>query len=478
MSLHVYDPIRKKKVEFKPVVDGKVGMYFCGMTVQGEPHVGHMLATLTGDMVRRYLVHKGYDVVLAQNFTDIDDKILQKASEEGVEYQDVAQRNIDLFFKFSEALNILPATVYPKATEHIAEMHELIEALIEKGHAYVSGGDVYYDVKSFNDYGRLSGRRVNELLSGVRVDVVEGKRDDLDFALWKAAPEDEPGFESPWGWGRPGWHIECSAMSMKYCGQTLDFHGGGLDLKFPHHENERAQSEAATGQTFANAWLHNGMVTVHGEKMSKSEGNYVSMTQLLEWYEPETVRFYLLSTHFRSRAEFDREQLDRAGQGLDRIREFSLGLHERLARAPEALEVQGEAGQSLVKASELALERWTEAMDDDFNTGGAIGHVFELVKEFNRLVAEDDEGLSADRGALQTALEALKTMAGVLGLFKEGLPAERKLEVPKEVMQWVADREAARAAKDWAEADRLRDLVADAGFEIMDGSGGSQVRKK
>jgi cysteinyl-tRNA synthetase len=478
MSLHVYDPIRKKKVEFKPVVDGKVGMYFCGMTVQGEPHVGHMLAALTGDMVRRYLEHKGFEVTLAQNFTDIDDKILAKADEEGVSYQDVAQRNIDLFFKFSDALNIQHATVYPKATEHIAEMHEIIEKLIEKGHAYESGGDVYYNVKSFDDYGRLSGRRISELRSGVRMDVVDGKRDDLDFALWKSAPKEEPGFESPWGWGRPGWHIECSAMSMKYCGQTLDFHGGGLDLKFPHHENERAQSEAATGQTFSNAWLHNGMVTVHGEKMSKSDGNYVSMTQLLEWYEPETVRFYLLSTHFRSRAEFDREQLDRAGASLDRIREFSLGLHERLAKAPENLEVQSEAGQSLMAASAQAEERWTEAMDDDFNTGGAIGHIFELVKEFNRLVAEDDEGLSADRRGLEAALAAMETMANVLGLFKDGLPKERQLEVSEELMQWVADREAARAAKDWAEADRLRDLIVEAGFEILDGAGGSQVRKK
>jgi cysteinyl-tRNA synthetase len=478
MPLQVYDPIRKKKVEFKPVAPGKVGMYFCGMTVQGEPHVGHMLAALTGDMVRRYMEHNGFEVTLAQNFTDIDDKILQKASEEGVDYQVVAQRNIDLYFRFSDALNIQHATVYPKATEHIAEMHTLIEKLIEEGHAYVSGGDVYYDVKSFDDYGRLSGRRISEMRSGVRVEVVDGKRDDIDFALWKAAPENEPGFKSPWGWGRPGWHIECSAMSMKYCGETLDFHGGGLDLKFPHHENERAQSEAATGHTFANCWLHNGMVTVAGEKMSKSEGNYVSMTQLLEWYEPETVRYYLLSTHFRSRAEFDREQLDRAHSSLDRIRECSLGMHERLASAPEALEVKSQVGQALTEASKLALERWTEAMDDDFNTGGAIGHIFELVKEFNRLVAEDDEGLSADRAALKAALDSLETMTGVLGLFADGLPIERKVDVPEEVTAWLRDRDAARAAKDWAEADRLRDLITEAGFDILDSGSGSQVRKK
>ncbi|MDP6419227.1 MAG: cysteine--tRNA ligase [Candidatus Krumholzibacteria bacterium] len=477
MSLQIYDPIRKKKVEFQPVQEGKVGMYVCGMTVQGEPHIGHMLAALSGDMVRRYLEYRGYEVTLVQNFTDIDDKILQKAAEEGVDYPVIAQRNIDLYFHYARALNIADATVYPKATEHVPEMFEIIEKLIEKGHAYESNGDVYYDVKSYDDYGRLSGRRINELQSGVRIEVEEGKRDDLDFALWKSAPEEEPGFESPWGWGRPGWHIECSAMSMKYCGETLDIHGGGLDLKFPHHENERAQSQAATGKTFANHWLHNGLVTVGGEKMSKSDGNYVSMTDLMKDFEAETVRFYLLSTHFRSRAEFDRDQLHRAHGSLNRIREFSISLHESLEKAPKEVEVRAPVGDKLEAACDLALERWHEAMDDDFNTGGAIGHIFELVKEFNRLMAEDAEGLSLNRQALEKSTLALDTMCGALGLFIEGLPKERRVEISPELLDLLALRDKARAEKDWAAADRYRDEILAAGFQVLDGPEGSSLKK-
>ncbi len=478
MSLRVYDPIRKKKVEFQPVEEGKVGMYVCGMTVQSEPHIGHMLAALTGDMVRNYLEYKGFGVTLATNFTDIDDKIIEKAAEEGVDYQTIAQRNIDLYFEQARALGIRDATVYPRATEHIAEMHELIASLIEKGHAYDSDEAVYFDVRSYRDYGRLSGRRVDELYAGVRVEVSGGKRDELDFALWKKASEDEPGFPSPWGWGRPGWHIECSAMSMKYCGQTLDFHGGGLDLLFPHHENERAQSEASTEQTFSNHWLHNGLITVGGEKMSKSLGNYASMAELLEEHDPETLRFYLLSTHFRSRVEFEHKQLERARGSLERIREFSLALHERLAAAPEHLEVQSEAGQALNSAVDLALERWHEAMDDDFNTGGAIGHIFELVREFNRLVDEDDGALSADRKVLEKTRDSLETMAGILRLFPNGLPTERSLEIPAEVQELLEQRERARADKDWAEADRLRDLIDESGYQVLDGAEGTRLKRK
>jgi cysteinyl-tRNA synthetase len=477
MALRVYDPIRKKKVEFQPVTEGKVGMYCCGMTVQGEPHIGHMLAAMTGDMVRRYLEYKGLDVTLVQNFTDIDDKIIAKATEEGVTYQEIAQRNIDLYFEQARALNIGDATVYPRATDHIDEMHRLISTLIEKGHAYDSEEAVYYNLESFQDYGRLSGRKVEDMICGVRVDVSGGKQGELDFALWKKVPESEPGFDSPWGWGRPGWHIECSAMSMKHLGPTLDFHGGGLDLKFPHHENERAQSEAANGVSFVNFWLHNGLLTVGGEKMSKSLGNYASMDQLLRDHDPEALRFYLLSTHFRSRSEFEDQHLVRAASGLNRIREFSLALHERLAKSPDrVLEVQSVVGQALTKASEQALERWQESMDDDFNTGGAIGHIFELVREFNRLVAEDDEAIIADRGALEKALEVLGVMSGILGLFTQGLPRERKLDITNEVEEWLIQRNRARTDKNWAEADRLRDLIADAGYQILDGPEGSRLK--
>ena len=476
MSLRVYDPIRRTKVPFQPIQPGRVGMYVCGMTVQGEPHLGHMLAALTGDLVRRYLEYSGFEVTLVQNFTDIDDKILARANEEGLPYTAIAQRNIDLYLEQARALNILDAHVFPRATEHIPEMLALIEALIARGHAYAAEDAVYFDVRSYNDYGRLSGRRVDELYSGVRVELSESKRDELDFALWKKAPREEPGFESPWGWGRPGWHIECSAMSTKYCGQTLDFHGGGLDLKFPHHENERAQSEAASGQPFVNFWLHNGLVTVGGEKMSKSLGNYTSVAELLETWDPEVIRFYLLSTHFRSRAEFEAGQLERAKAGLERIRECSLALHERLGEAPQALEASSPASRSLAAAAAQGLERWREAMDDDFNSGGAIGHLFELVREFNRLVDEDDPGLRADRAALTAARDALATMTGVLGLFREGLPRERRLVLPAELVALLAERDAARAAKNWAEADRLRAAILAAGYQVLDGPEGSRLR--
>jgi cysteinyl-tRNA synthetase len=476
MPLRVYDPIRRTKVPFVPVTPGRVGMYVCGMTVQGEPHLGHMLAALTGDLVRRYLEFSGFAVTLVQNFTDIDDKILARAAEEGLPYTAIAQRNIDLYLEQARALNIQDATVFPRATAHIPEMLALIEALIARGHAYAAEDAVYFDVRSYSDYGRLSGRRVDELYSGVRVDVAEGKRDELDFALWKKAPREEPGFESPWGWGRPGWHIECSAMSTKYCGQTLDFHGGGLDLKFPHHENERAQSEAASGTPFVNFWLHNGLVTVGGEKMSKSLGNYTSVAELLETWDPEVIRFYLLSTHFRSRAEFETGQLERAKGGLERIRECSLGLNERLAAAPLSLEASSPASQALAAAAAQALERWREAMDDDFNSGGAIGHLFELVREFNRLVDEDDPGLRADRAALTAARDALATMTGVLGLFREGLPTQRRLEIPAELTALLAERDAARAARNWAEADRLRGVIQAAGYQVLDGPEGSRLR--
>ncbi|MCP4547174.1 MAG: cysteine--tRNA ligase [bacterium] len=478
MSLRIYDPLRKRKVEFKPVNEGKVGMYFCGMTVQSEPHIGHMLAALTGDMVRSYLEYLGYEVTHIQNFTDIGDSVLEKALEEGVDYKVVAERNIDLYFEQARALNIRDASIYPRATEHIPEMLKLIERLVEREHAYDSEEAVYFAVRSYDNYGQLSGRKIDDLYSGVRVEVSGGKRDELDFALWKKCPADEPGFDSPWGRGRPGWHIECSAMASRYCGETVDLHGGGLDLKFPHHENERAQSEAANCSTFANFWLHNGMLTVGGEKMSKSLGNYVAMGDLLERYNPEVLRFYLLSTHFRSRSEFEEKQLVRAEGSLDRIREFSLGLHERLAAAPEHIEVQSAVGKALADATTRALERWREAMDDDFNTGGAIGRIFELVKEFNRLVAADDAALSADREALVAARDALETMAGVLRLFTDGLPIERKLEIPPQVTAWLAERDQARVDKDWAGADRLRDLIHEAGFVILDGPEGSKVKAR
>ncbi|MCU0622160.1 MAG: cysteine--tRNA ligase, partial [Gemmatimonadales bacterium] len=318
MSLRVYDTLTREKRAFVPVHPGEVRMYVCGMTVQNKPHVGHLRAALAGEVMRRYLEWTGHRVTFVYNFTDVDDKIIERANEEGVEYSSVSERNIAAWLSAAELHNILPATVYPRATRHIPEMHALIATLIDKGHAYVAGGDVYFDVRSRADYGKLSGRRVDELREGYRIEPGEAKRDPLDFALWKGAKPGEPAWESPWGPGRPGWHIECSAMAMKYLGETFDIHGGGQDLIFPHHENEIAQSESATGRPFANFWTENGMVNLGGEKMSKSTGNLFFVEDIAKNADPEVVRFYLLSTHYRSPIEFTLERLGEAATAYAR----------------------------------------------------------------------------------------------------------------------------------------------------------------
>ena len=331
MALKVYDTLRARKEEFEPVKSGSVGIYFCGMTVQDRPHIGHMLAFVAGDMIRRHLMFKGYRVTYVQNFTDIDDKIIAKANEEGVDYRVIAERNMKEYFRYADELNIMRADIYPLATQHMEDIISLIKTLEEKGFAYNAGGDVYFRVRQFAPYGRLSKRNVDELVSGARIEIGERKEDPLDFALWKGAKEGEPAWDSPWGRGRPGWHIECSAMSMKYLGQTIDMHGGGQDLIFPHHENEIAQSEAATGKPFIRYWMHNGLLNLRGEKMSKSTGHFFAIEDINREFTGEVIRFYLLSTHFRSGTEFSRERLREAEAGLERIRNVCLYVDERLA---------------------------------------------------------------------------------------------------------------------------------------------------
>ena len=359
MTLKVYDTLRAVKEAFRPVREGKVGIYFCGMTVQDKPHIGHMLAFVAGDMIRRYLKFKGYEVTYVQNFTDVDDKIIARANEEGVDYTVVAERNIKEYFKYAEELNIIPADVYPKATEHIGDIVELIKKLEEKGFAYSAGGDVYFRVRRFDGYGKLSKRRVDELQSGARIEMDERKEDPLDFALWKNAKEGEPAWDTPWGRGRPGWHIECSVMSMKYLGETIDMHGGGQDLIFPHHENEIAQSEAVTGKPFIRYWLHNGLLNLRGEKMSKSTGHFFSIEEINREFSGDVIRFYLLSTHFRSRTEFSRERLVEAEAGLERIRNLCIYLDER----KRALE---DSGDSVPTGESERLKRLVGEVKKDF----------------------------------------------------------------------------------------------------------------
>ncbi|NIM19241.1 MAG: cysteine--tRNA ligase [Candidatus Latescibacteria bacterium] len=477
MALRVYDTLRGEKREFEPIEEGKVGIYFCGMTVQDKPHMGHMLAFVAGDMIRRYLEYKGYDVTYIQNFTDIDDKIIDKAKEEGCDYLEIAERNIKAYFESANALNIKDATIFPRATEHIQEIVDLIRVLEEKGYAYQAGRDVYYRVRAFANYGKLSKRKIDDLKSGARIEVGEEKEDPLDFALWKGADPSDPGWDSPWGRGRPGWHIECSAMSMKYLGNTLDFHGGGEDLIFPHHENELAQSEGATGCDFVHFWLHNGLLNLSGEKMSKSTGHFFAMEDVLREFDGDVVRFYLLSTHFRSQSEFSRDRLEEARRGFERLQLACMSIEENLGKIGSASGVSAPAGEQLKEAAAKAKENFIAAMDDDFNSAGAIGAVFELVRAYNKLLDENAMAIGEDREALEEVKGTILEFDSVLGLFKMGLPG--KLEaIPPEITALVDKRQEARKAKDFATADALREEIERAGYVIEDRPDGARVRKK
>lgn len=480
MSLHVYDHMTRTKREFVPVRPGKVGMYVCGMTVQDKPHVGHMFAFVACDMVRRYLEHLGYEVTHVQNFTDIDDKIIARANQEGVGYRVVADRNIELYHRQAEALNIRPAHIYPLATEHIPDITAFIEGLIERGHAYAVGGDVYFDVRSYGDYGDLSGRDVDDMRSGVRVDVGENKRDPLDFALWKAAKEGEPAWDSPWGQGRPGWHIECSVMSTKYLGDHFDFHGGGRDLLFPHHENERAQSCCGTGHDFVNFWLHNGLLYLGDKKMSKSDGNFFAMEDVLEVFPPEVIRFFLLNAHFRSQIDYSEERLREAGAAFDRLRRGAARLMRRLESPAEPVPagLVSPQGEVLGKAVAEHRRRFFAAMDDDFNSAGAIGALFGLVKDLNQYLAEAGPGM-VDSAPLEAAREFFALGVDLLGLYGgglEALAASAGGEIPREILDLAAERDAARKERDWARADSLRDEIKSRGYIVEDGPEGTQVR--
>ena len=467
MSLRIYDTLAREKREFVPVTPGQVKMYVCGMTVQNKPHVGHMRASLSGEVMRRYLEHVGYQVTYVYNFTDVDDKIIERANAEGVEWQQVSERNIEAYLRYADLHNIKPATLYPRATRHIPEMHAIIARLIEKGHAYAAGGDVYFDVRSKPDYGKLSGRRVDEMREGYRIEPGEAKRDPLDFALWKGSKPGEPAWDSPWGPGRPGWHIECSAMAMKYLGETFDIHGGGQDLIFPHHENEIAQSEAATGRPFANFWCENGMVNLGGEKMSKSTGNLFFIEDIVARADPEVVRYYLLSTHYRSPIDFTLERLKEAAIAYQRLR---LPLERAGVWEAGAGAAGGEApGGALGEAVAQTRRLFAESMEDDFNSAKAIGHLFDLAREANRAL---DEG-AGQEGRL--AARALYELGLVLGLFWKP-PAGEAWE--PEVLALVEARERARKSRDWKQADEIRLRLLERGVSVEDSVQGPKLRRR
>jgi cysteinyl-tRNA synthetase len=462
--LQVYNSLTRRKEPFRPIEPGKVRMYVCGMTVYDLCHLGHARVMVVFDVVYRYLLASGFEVTYVRNITDIDDKIITRANERGEPFDTLTQRFIVAMHEDAEALDILPPTEEPRATGHMPEILRMIQALIERGHAYVAGGDVYYAVASFAGYGRLSGKSIEDLRVGARVEPGEQKRDPLDFALWKAAKPGEPSWDSHWGRGRPGWHIECSAMSTCALGQHFDIHGGGADLQFPHHENEIAQSEGATGEPFVNYWLHNGFVRVNEEKMSKSLGNFFTVREILARYRAEEVRYFILTSHYRSPLNYDNEHLDNARAALTRFYTALRGL-------PEAEPAGGE----------LFAERFNAAMDDDFNTPEALAVLFDLAREINRVRAHD-EGQAAGLGA------ELRRLGGIIGLLQadpdEFLKGKSHgfLEMPSisaagpvgptitddEIEHLKDVRAQARKAKDFAEADRIRDELKAAGVILED----------
>lgn len=454
--MRIFNTLTRRKEEFKPIEDGKVRMYVCGPTVYNLIHIGNARPMIFFDTVRRYFEYKNYEVNYVSNFTDVDDKIIKAANAEGVESSVISERYIEECKKDMEGMGIKPATKNPKATEEIDGMIRMIQTLIDKGFAYEVNGTVYYRVRKFAGYGKLSGKNLDDLRSGSRTLLVTGeedKDDPMDFVLWKPKKEGEPFWPSPWGDGRPGWHIECSVMSQKYLGETIDIHGGGEDLVFPHHENEIAQSEAASGHPFAHYWMHNAFLNIDNRKMSKSLGNFFTVRDISERYDLQVLRFFMLSAHYRSPLNFSDELMAAAKSGLERIVNCAVALRERAADAAPA------ASDELKAALDGYREKFEAAMDDDFNTADAISAVFELVKYANTCLAG-----GCGNGEAAAMLELLETLCGVLGVNTE----VKNDSLDAEVEALIEERQAARKEKNWAKADEIRDKLTAMGIVLED----------
>ena len=466
--MYIYNSLTRKKEEFKPVHEGKAGIYACGPTVYNYFHIGNARPFITFDVLRRQLEREGYDVTFVQNFTDIDDKMIRRANEEGITVKELADRFINEYYKDAKALGIRPATVHPKATEHIPEIIALISKLIENGHAYASpSGDVYYRVSAFPGYGKLSGQNADDRETGAseRLNVDTDKEAPEDFALWKAQKPGEPAWDSPWGKGRPGWHVECSAMSMKYLGETFDIHCGGKDLLFPHHENEIAQSEGATGKKYVNYWMHNGFINVDNQKMSKSLNNFFTVRDIAKEYDLEAVRLFMLSAHYRSPINFSRDQIDSANASLNRLYTARNSLRFQLENGEDR--PLNDKEKEFIERLKGYEKRFDDAMDDDMNTADALGAVFELVKDANVTVVQ-----GASREAAQAALKSLESICDVLGIL-----SKKEEELPPEIAALVNERAEARKNKDWARSDELRSRIIQAGYILEDTKQGQKVRK-
>ena len=467
--MKIFNSMSRQKEEFVPIQPGKVSIYACGPTVYNFIHVGNARPIILFDVLRRYFEYRGYDVTFVQNFTDVDDKIIKRANEEGITSQEVAEKYIQEYFTDAQGLGVRPATIHPKATENMQQIIDMVQTLIDKGYAYpVENGDVYYRTLKFEGYGKLSHQPIEDLQSGARIAVGEVKENPLDFALWKAAKPGEPAWDSPWGPGRPGWHIECSAMSNRYLGKTIDIHCGGEDLQFPHHENEIAQSEAANGCEFVHYWMHNGFLNIDNRKMSKSLGNFFTVREAAEAYGYETIRLFMLSAHYRSPLNYSADILHQAQNSLDRL--YSAEDHLKYVAANGAEGDKNAAEAALADTFDSYRQRFDEAMDDDFNTANAISVLFELVRAIN--IATADENQPTKAGA-QACLDMVHEFTDVLGL----LYSRKEESLDEKVEQMIADRQAARAAKNWAEADRIRDELKAMGIELKDTKQGVQWKK-
>ncbi|MBR2679704.1 MAG: cysteine--tRNA ligase [Exiguobacterium sp.] len=463
--IQLYNSLTNKKEPFVPIVPGKVSMYVCGPTVYNYIHVGNARPAIAFDTVRRYLTYRGYEVKYVLNFTDVDDKIIRAANELGEDTETLTNRYIEAYLADTGALNVQPADVHPRVTDTMEEIIEFIRQLETEGFAYESEGDVYFRTKKFETYGKLSQQSIEDLRAGSRVDVGEKKEDPLDFVLWKAAKPDEPSWDSPWGKGRPGWHIECSAMAKKHLGTTIDIHAGGHDLKFPHHENEIAQSEACNHAKFANYWLHNGFINIENEKMSKSLGNFLLVHEALKEVDPMVLRFFMLSVHYRHPINYSRELIEQAANGWSRIKEAYQNIEYRLSVTAGL----GEASESMERKLESIKASFIESMDDDINTANAVTVLFDLAREAN-IYAKADHVAKA---TLEQVLSLFDELTGVLGLTL----AEEKELLDAEIDQLIQERNDARAARNFARADEIRDLLKEQHIQLEDTAQGVRWKR-
>ena len=456
--MKLYNSMTRKKEEFVPIEEGKVRMYSCGPTVYNFFHIGNARPFIMFDVLRRYFEYRGYKVTFVQNFTDIDDKVIKKANEENTTYDVIAERYIKEYYVDAQGLGIHKASVHPRATENMNEIISIVDTLVKKGHAYEVNGDVYFRARSFKDYGKLSHQPIDELESGARIAVGEQKEDPIDFALWKAAKPGEPSWDSPWGKGRPGWHIECSAMARKYLGDTIDIHSGGVDLCFPHHENEIAQSECCTGKPFAHYWLHNAFLNVDNQKMSKSLGNFFTVRDAAKVYGYDAIRFFMLSAHYRSPLNYSQESLAQARAALARLNAAFNSIRFLKDNGAEGEETADEK----VSSAEFGTfrDKFCEAMDDDMNTADALAAIFEAVRVINTLTSRPE----VTRAYAKKADELLSELCGVLGVG----PAEEKKDGDAEIEELIEKRQAARRARDFKEADRIRDMLKEQGVILED----------